>query len=69
MLILATARGLVHQHNEVVNRNPQWQSYVATDLTGKTMGVLGLGNLGKGIANVSHIALAIIIVSSVNVLT
>ncbi|WP_246303156.1 D-2-hydroxyacid dehydrogenase family protein [Paenibacillus plantarum] len=47
-LLLGLARNIVTEHNAV--RNGQWQSTVGSDLYGKTLGVIGLGNLGKKIA-------------------
>ncbi|CAN7662278.1 D-2-hydroxyacid dehydrogenase family protein [Paenibacillus sp. LjRoot56] len=47
-LLLGLARNIVTEHNAV--RNGQWQSTVGADLYGKTLGVIGLGNLGTKIA-------------------
>ncbi|KAF8323353.1 hypothetical protein DL93DRAFT_2071048 [Clavulina sp. PMI_390] len=46
-LIMAVARGLVFEHNNTVNGNPQWQNRLSTELGGKTLGLVGLGKLGK----------------------
>jgi phosphoglycerate dehydrogenase-like enzyme len=47
-LVLGLARNIVQEHNAI--RGGQWQSTIGTDLYGKTLGVLGLGNLGTKIA-------------------
>jgi phosphoglycerate dehydrogenase-like enzyme len=52
MLILAVARGVVHDHHNTVNGHPQWQTRLPMELNGKTLGILGLGNLGKITAKV-----------------
>lgn len=51
-LLLGLARKIVTEHNAV--RNGQWQSTVGSDLYGKTLGVIGLGNLGTKIAKFGH---------------
>jgi phosphoglycerate dehydrogenase-like enzyme len=51
-LLLGLARNIVTEHNAV--RNGQWQSTVGSDLYGKTLGVIGLGNLGTKIAKFGH---------------
>src|SRR5580700_8711771 len=47
-LILASARHIVTESNSV--RSGGWQQTVGTDLRGKTLGVLGLGNVGSQVA-------------------
>ena len=47
-LILALARRIVTQHNSV--RNGGWQLGLGEDLRGKTLGIIGLGNLGRQVA-------------------
>src|SRR5579863_3406656 len=49
-LILASARHIVTESNSV--RSGGWQQTVGTDLRGKTLGVLGLGNVGSQVARV-----------------
>jgi phosphoglycerate dehydrogenase-like enzyme len=49
-LILASARHIVTESNSV--RSDGWQQTVGTDLRGKTLGVLGLGNVGSQVARV-----------------
>src|ERR1700744_5635564 len=49
-LILAGARHIVAEANAV--REGGWQHTVGDDLAGKTLGVIGLGNLGSKIAKV-----------------
>ena len=47
-LILALARGIVAQHNSV--REGGWQLALGEDVKGKTLGLIGLGNLGAQVA-------------------
>src|ERR1700687_4874211 len=49
-LILACARHIVTESNSV--RSGGWQQTVGTDLRGKTLGVLGLGNVGSQVARI-----------------
>jgi len=49
-LILASARHIVTESNSV--RSGGWQQTVGTDLRGKTLGVLGLGNVGSRVARI-----------------
>ena len=49
-LILASARHIVTESNSV--RSGGWQQAVGTDLRGKTLGVLGLGNVGSQVARI-----------------
>src|SRR5580693_5316031 len=49
-LILASARNIVTENNSV--RSGGWQQTVGTDLHGKTLGVLGLGRIGSGVARI-----------------
>ena len=51
-LILATTRHIVAEDANIKSGNPQWQSVIPTDLTGKTLSLLGLGRLGTKIAEV-----------------
>ena len=50
-LILASARHIVTENNSV--RSGGWQQTVGTDLRGKTLGVLGLGNVGSQVARIA----------------
>jgi phosphoglycerate dehydrogenase-like enzyme len=50
VLILASARHIVTESNSV--RSGGWQQTVGTDLRGKALGVLGLGNVGSQVARV-----------------
>jgi phosphoglycerate dehydrogenase-like enzyme len=52
-LILASARHIVTESNSV--RSCGWQQTVGTDLRGKTLGVLGLGNVGSQVARVGSV--------------
>ncbi|MEY2394369.1 MAG: hypothetical protein QOF94_714, partial [Acidobacteriaceae bacterium] len=49
-LILASARHIVTESNSV--RSGGWQQTVGTDFRGKTLGVLGLGNVGSQVARI-----------------
>ena len=49
-LILACARHIVTESNSV--RSGGWQQTVGMDLRGKTLGVLGLGNVGSEVARI-----------------
>jgi phosphoglycerate dehydrogenase-like enzyme len=47
-LIMGITRNLVHEANSL--RSGQWQIGLGSDLHGKTLGILGLGSIGKWIA-------------------
>jgi phosphoglycerate dehydrogenase-like enzyme len=49
-LILASARNIVTESNSV--RAGGWQQTVGTDLRGKTLGILGLGQIGSQVARI-----------------
>ena len=49
-LILARLRGIVHENNSI--RNGGWQQSVGQDLSGKILGVVGLGNIGGQVARI-----------------
>jgi phosphoglycerate dehydrogenase-like enzyme len=49
-LILAASRNLVAENAAV--RNGQWQISVGRELAGRTLGVLGLGRIGKRVARI-----------------
>ena len=49
-LILASARNVVKEG--VAVRNGGWQQSVGEELEGKTLGVLGLGNIGRPVARI-----------------
>lgn len=49
-LILASLRGIVHENNSI--RNGGWQKSVGQDLSGNTLGVVGLGNIGGQVARI-----------------
>src|SRR6266446_2851119 len=49
-LILASLRGIVHENNSI--RSGGWQKSVGQDLSGKILGVLGLGNIGGQVARI-----------------
>jgi D-3-phosphoglycerate dehydrogenase len=47
-LLLAVARGLVVGHNGIIAG--RWQATSGPELGGKTLGIIGLGRVGKGVA-------------------
>jgi phosphoglycerate dehydrogenase-like enzyme len=49
-LILASARHVASENIAV--REGRWQQTIGVDLQGKTLGVLGLGNIGKAVAQI-----------------
>jgi phosphoglycerate dehydrogenase-like enzyme len=49
-LILASARNLVAENASL--RAGGWQCFVGDDLAGRTLGVLGLGNVGGAVARI-----------------
>ena len=49
-LILASARNLVAENASL--RAGGWQRFIGDDLAGKTLGVLGLGNIGGAVARI-----------------
>jgi phosphoglycerate dehydrogenase-like enzyme len=49
-LILASVRGIVQENNSI--RQGGWQKSLGQDLKGKTLGVLGLGNIGGQVARI-----------------
>ena len=49
-LILASARHIVTENTSI--RSGGWQRAVGTDLHGKTLGILGLGRIGSGVARI-----------------
>jgi phosphoglycerate dehydrogenase-like enzyme len=51
-LILATARNLTVEAASV--RSGGWQRTVGLEIRGKTLGILGLGNIGSEVARIAH---------------
>src|SRR5215813_8552042 len=51
-LILASVRPIVKENQAV--REGRWQSFLGEELGGKTLGVLGLGNIGSQVARISR---------------
>jgi phosphoglycerate dehydrogenase-like enzyme len=47
-LLMAFARKIPQEYNNV--RSGDWQTTIGTDLVGKTIGIIGLGNIGSKIA-------------------
>ncbi len=52
-LILSMARNLT-QETDGLRNGGSWQQSVGVDLAGKTLGLLGLGNIGLRVAKVGH---------------
>ena len=51
-LILASARHIARENNSV--RGGGWQTSIGRELAGRTLGVLGLGNIGAQVARIGH---------------
>lgn len=51
-LILATVRYVAIEDANVKARNPQWQTFIPLALSGHTLGLVGVGNLGSKTAQV-----------------
>ena len=49
-LILASVRNLVAENSSL--RSGGWQRFIGDDLAGRTLGVLGLGNIGGAVAKI-----------------
>ncbi len=47
-LLLALARGVVKSHNDVARGG--WKAFYGIELMGKTLGIAGLGRIGKAVA-------------------
>jgi phosphoglycerate dehydrogenase-like enzyme len=52
-LMLGLARHIVPEHNAIRTNGP-WQSTIGSDLYGKRLGLLGLGNLGSKVARIGQ---------------
>jgi len=50
-LILAGARNLVAENTSL--RSGGWQRFIGDDLAGRTLGLLGLGNIGSAVARIA----------------
>ncbi|KAJ7760799.1 glycerate dehydrogenase [Mycena olivaceomarginata] len=55
-LILALARNVAMDDAALKGSPGAWQSGLATGLTGRTLGVVGLGRLGAAVARIAHLA-------------
>jgi lactate dehydrogenase-like 2-hydroxyacid dehydrogenase len=51
-LIMATVRQIPLEDANIKEKNPQWQVSIAPCLWNKTLGLVGLGRLGKSLARV-----------------
>ena len=47
-LLLAVARDVIDANRSIVEG--RWQSFIGPELRGKTLGIIGLGRVGKGVA-------------------
>jgi phosphoglycerate dehydrogenase-like enzyme len=52
-LLMSIARKITEENESL--RLGGWQTTVGTDLSGKTIGILGLGNIGQKIASYAHV--------------
>lgn len=52
-LLMAIARKIPQENVSV--KNGGWQNTIGTDLKGKTIGIVGLGNIGDKIASYAHV--------------
>ncbi|KAJ7092624.1 D-isomer specific 2-hydroxyacid dehydrogenase [Mycena epipterygia] len=52
-IILATMRHIVTEDANIKAKNPQWQTLVPTGLSGKTLGLIGVGRLGSQTAKIA----------------
>ncbi|KAG8864806.1 hypothetical protein FRB96_003392 [Tulasnella sp. 330] len=60
-LILAIARGIARDNAAI--KDGGWQSGLATGLTGKTLGIMGLGRLGVNVAKIGIMAFGMRVVA------
>jgi phosphoglycerate dehydrogenase-like enzyme len=51
-LLLASAKNIVQENTAL--KNGEWQQSIGEDLSGKTLGVIGLGNIGSKVARVAN---------------
>ncbi|KAG7099167.1 hypothetical protein E1B28_001038 [Marasmius oreades] len=54
-LIMAVSRQIVKEHNNIRDNNSQWQTLVPLGLRGKTLGLIGVGRLGKDISKIAKV--------------
>jgi len=52
-IILAVARHIVTEHRNIQVRNSIWQTIILFGLSGRTLGIIGLGRLGSEIAKIA----------------
>nr|GAT44103.1 D-isomer-specific 2-hydroxyacid dehydrogenase NAD-binding protein [Mycena chlorophos] len=45
-IIFATVRHIAHEDANIKAKKPQWQTYVPMELSGQTIGLIGVGRLG-----------------------
>lgn len=51
-MLFASAKGLVSSNVQI--RNGEWNKPTGRELTGKTMGIIGFGNIGRQVARMAH---------------
>jgi phosphoglycerate dehydrogenase-like enzyme len=51
-LILASAKNIVQENAAL--KNGDWQQSIGEDLAGKTLGIIGLGNIGSKVAKIAN---------------
>lgn len=47
-LLLSYTKNIIHEHNYI--QDQKWKRLIGTELSGKTIGIVGLGNIGKEVA-------------------
>jgi len=51
-LILASMRHIARENTAI--RDGSWQTSISEELDGKTLGIIGLGNIGREVARIGH---------------
>lgn len=54
-LILSSVRQIVVEDTNIKTRNPQWQTTLPLGLSGRTLGLLGVGRLGGQVAKIAKL--------------
>lgn len=62
-LILGTVRYIALEDANVKAANPQWQTFIPLGLSGHTLGLIGVGNLGSKTANVGVVSLFVVCIA------
>ncbi|MFH2027661.1 MAG: hydroxyacid dehydrogenase, partial [Nanoarchaeota archaeon] len=53
-LMMMLAKHVIHSHTQLKGGTWDRKSYKGTELKGKTLGIIGLGKIGKKVASVAH---------------